>query len=263
MLDNSYLEHIRFWDVLDVLIVVYLMYRIYKLLRGTIAIKIFVGVLILYLAWWLVGVFEMQLLSIMLDKFVAFGVIILVIIFQQEVRQFLLLLGNTTTRGRFPFISRLFGDHVGQESTDKNRKELTKAVQWMSEHRIGAILVVSDSMFWQNIASSGIAINGDLSASLLENIFYTNSPLHDGAVIISRRKILAASCVLPVSQSQNFSNDLGLRHRAAVGVTESHAVLAIVVSEETGEISYAKEGTLVRDVSVEHLSQIIFNRLSN
>lgn len=264
MLDSIHIENIRIWDVLDVIIVAYLIFRIYKLLRGTIAFNIFVGVLMLYIAWFVVGILEMQLLSIMLDKFVGFGVIILVIIFQPEVRQFLLLLGNSTTRGRFTFINKFFGEHIGRESiAKKNGEEITKAVSWLSDHKIGALIVISDNVLWQNIASSGVSIHGNISFNLLENIFFKNSPLHDGAVIISGTKILAASCILPISNSSEISSDLGLRHRAAVGVTELHPVLVIIVSEETGEISYAIEGELKRNIGVKPLSKIIFERLCN
>ncbi len=262
MLEGTYFENIRIWDVLDILIVVYLMYRIYKLLRGSIAFNIFIGVVIFYATYWVVTVLEMKLLSIALDKFVDVGVLIIVIIFQPEVRRFLLMIGNTTTRGRFPFLNNLFGNTVGKDATaEKSQLQISKAIRWMSEHKMGALIVISDNLLWQNIASTGTAVNADVSSSLIENIFFKNSPLHDGAMIISGDQILAASCVLPVSDSAEISSDLGLRHRAAIGVTESAGVLSIVVSEETGALAYAADGKLHVDVDPTEMDRIILKRL--
>ncbi len=253
MIELIAFSDIKIWDVLDVIIVAYLMYVIYKLLRGTIAVNIFVGVLLLYLIYWLVGILDMKLLSLLLGKFVGFGVIILIIIFQPEVRKFLLILGNNTLKGRFNFLSHLFKDENSAltEIEENHRDELYNSMEWLSKQKMGALIVIAQTGSWKSYASQGVEIDADIQRQLVESIFFKNSPLHDGAMVIVGQRIKAVSAILPISQKKNLEEDLGLRHRAGIGVTELTDACSFMVSEETGEISMAVDGNLTRNLSEE------------
>jgi len=234
------------------------MYVMYKLLRGTLAFNIFVGVVLLYIVWWLVGILNMNLLSMLLSRIVAFGVIILIIIFQPEVREFLLVLGNTTLKGRLRFLERFFGQEE-QALSKKNvniLRDFKSAFIELSRTKTGALIVFTREPV-PGIESTGDIINAEISAVLIENIFFKNAPLHDGAMIIYGDKIRAARCILPVSRDKTLSKDLGLRHRAGIGVTENSNAMSIIISEENGEISYAFHGNLTRNISAEEAMSII------
>ncbi|MEM1323220.1 MAG: diadenylate cyclase CdaA [Bacteroidota bacterium] len=236
---------VRIWDILDILIVGFLMYQIYKLLRGSIAFNIFIGVILIFVVWWLVGVLKMDLLSSLLSQFVSVGVIMLLIIFQPEVRRFLLLLGNSTLRQRSNFLSSLLDRNIEvKEGKQQHIQEIKKAMLRMSRQKTGALIVLSRNTNVEVFSNSGVLIGAQISQPLIESIFNKDSPLHDGAMIISGGKIRAASCVLPISASQGLPKSAGLRHRAAVGVSESSEVAAFIVSEENGKISMAFEGKL-------------------
>ena len=246
---------VRVWDILDILIVGYLMYQIYKLLRGNIAFNIFIGVLTLYVVWWLVNQLQMDLLSAVLDQFVSVGVIVIIIIFQQEVRRFLLFLGNTTVRQRFNFLGRFFDrSFEAPEPEDRQINALKAAILRMGRRKTGALIVMAKNLDLNGLVSPGVTLDANITEALIESIFNKSSPLHDGAVLISHGKISAASCVLPVSENPNLPKSAGLRHRAAVGITERADVAAFVVSEETGKISVAYEGKLKMQVSEEELN---------
>lgn len=246
---------VRVWDILDILIVGYLMYQIYKLLRGNIAFNIFIGVLTLYVVWWLVNQLQMDLLSAVLDQFVSVGVIVIIIIFQQEVRRFLLFLGNTTVRQRFNFLGRFFDrSFEAPEPEDRQINALKAAILRMGRRKTGALIVMAKNLDLNGLVSPGVTLDANITEALIESIFNKASPLHDGAVLISHGKISAASCVLPVSENPNLPKSAGLRHRAAVGITERADVAAFVVSEETGKISVAYEGKLKMQVSEEELN---------
>jgi uncharacterized protein (TIGR00159 family) len=249
---------VRVWDVLDIIIVGYLMYQIYKLLRGNIAFNIFVGVLTLYVVWWLVNQLEMDLLSAVLDQFVSVGVIIIIIIFQPEVRRFLLFLGNTTLRQRSNFLGRILDRNL--ESTEEKVRQLRalrSAIVRMSKRKTGALIVLAGNLDLEGLVSSGVAMDADITEPLLESIFNKHSPLHDGAVIVSNGRLQSASCVLPVSENPNLPSSAGLRHRAAVGITERANVAAFIVSEETGHISIAVEGELRRKLDEQELKSLL------
>lgn len=243
---------IRFLDVIDVLVVAYLMYFVYKLVRGTVAFNIFIGVVLLYVTYLLVEALDMRLLSLLLGSVVAFGVIILIIIFQPEVREFLLVLGNNTLRGRFKFLDTLFGKQVIDGEKAHALKSIQDALLILSRNKTGALIVVSNAS-QLNLEQSGEILNAKLSSSLLQNIFFKNAPLHDGAVLIHNNMIKAASCILPLSKNKSLGKELGLRHRAALGITEAHNVFAVVVSEETGEFAIAEHGMFETDISLDHL----------
>jgi len=249
---------IRFWDVLDVLIVGYLIYRLYKLLRGSIAFNIFVGVVMLYIIWGLVSFFKMDLLALILNQFVSVGVIILVIIFQPEVRRFLLLLGDTTLRGRTNFFGKLFDPNLeNKEQHQSQIQEIKDALLRLSKEKTGALIVFAKNLELANISHSAILLEAAITQQLLRSIFQKGSPLHDGAVVISNNKILAASCILPVSERQDLPKTAGLRHRAAVGISERTNVATFIVSEETGSIGFAFEGSLQRRLSESKLTELL------
>ncbi|GJM32775.1 MAG: membrane protein [Saprospiraceae bacterium] len=253
---------ISLWDFLDVLIVGYLMSQIYRLLRGSIAFNIFIGVILLYIVWWLVNQLEMRLLSAVLNLFVNVGVIVIIIIFQPEVRRFLLFLGNSTIRQRSNFLDRILNRNF--ETGDRKKQmvhDLQTAMIRMARQRIGALIVFNKNVNLDGLVSSGVVLDATLSQPLIESIFNKNSPLHDGAIIIGSGKISMASCVLPVSDNSNLPKSIGLRHRAAVGITEKAGVAAFVVSEETGRISFAFEGELERKISHERLLELLQEHL--
>ncbi|NRA51471.1 MAG: TIGR00159 family protein [Phaeodactylibacter sp.] len=249
---------VRIWDILDIIIVGYLMYQIYKLLRGNIAFNIFVGVLTLYVVWWLVNQLEMDLLSAVLDQFVSVGVIIIIIIFQPEVRRFLLFLGDTTLRQRSNFLGRILDRNLeNTEEKVRQLRALRSALIRMSKRKTGALVVMAGNLDLDGLTSSGVKMDADITEPLLESIFNKHSPLHDGAVIISNGRIQSASGVLPVSENPNLPSSAGLRHRAAVGITERANVAAFVVSEETGHISIAAEGELRRKIDEQELKSLL------
>lgn len=254
---------VRIWDILDILIVGYMMYQIYRLLRGNIAFNIFVGVLTMYVVWWLVNQLNMDLLGAVLDQFVKVGVIILIIIFQPEVRRFLLFLGKSTLRQRSNFLERIIDRNFeGSEQKVSSVNALKKALLRMSRVKTGALVVITKNLDLEGLISQGVQLDANIHETLLESIFNKSSPLHDGAVILEAGKIKFASTILPVSENQNLPRGVGLRHRAAVGITEKANVAAFVVSEETGGISYAYEGKLTRKLKEEDLSILLNQHLS-
>jgi uncharacterized protein (TIGR00159 family) len=238
---------VSIWDVLDILIVGFLFYQIYRLLKGSIAFNIFVGVITLYVVWMIVDALKMDMLKMLLGQFVSVGVLILIIIFQPEVRRFLLFLGNTTLRRRFNFFERFFTKEYSEvEDNRRNNqiRQITGALSSLSKTRTGALIVFANDTNLEGIISGGVSLDANISQSLLESIFNKESPLHDGAVIVGKEKIQRASCVLPVSENTDLPKGVGLRHRAGVGITEKAQVTCFIVSEETGKISLAKEGNL-------------------
>jgi uncharacterized protein (TIGR00159 family) len=249
---------VRIWDVIDILIVGYLMYQIYRLLKGNIAFNIFIGVLTLYVVWWLVNQLQMDLLEAILRQFVSVGVIIIVIIFQQEIRRFLLFLGNSTLRQRSQFLGRMLDRNMEPaEELDRHVRAIKSAILRMSRNKTGALIVLMQDVMLDGILNSGIDLGADISEQLLESIFNKASPLHDGAVMVNQGKVLAASCILPVSENPNLPKSAGLRHRAAVGITERFGVAAFIVSEETGYISYAFDGRLYRKLNEDRLLELL------
>lgn len=236
---------VRIWDILDVVIVSYLVYRVYKLLRGTIGFTIFIGVLALSAVWWLVGVLDMKLLTLALGRFFAYGVLILIIVFQQEVRRFLVLLGDTTLKGRMNFLNRFFGDSSDREhEVSPHVNDVYEVIKHLSKTKTGALIVFDRDSGSSHLHSSGVKIDAELSAPLLNNIFFKNAPLHDGALVINKSRIMRASVILPVTKKLDIANKYGLRHRAALGISEFANVSTLIVSEETGAISTTSGGKL-------------------
>lgn len=254
---------IRLLDVLDVLLVGFLIYQLYRLVKGSLAFNIFIGLLIVYLAALVVRSVNMELLSGILDQFLGVGVIAVLIVFQPEVRRFLLYVGRSSRFSRDSIWSKL-SVRKWSISTEKEIEinQVIKAVDNLSRTNTGALIVFTLSSRMQFVVDTGVTLESKISGSLLESIFYKNSPLHDGAVIIAEDKILAAKCVLPVSENPDLPSHLGMRHRAAVGVSEQSDALAVVVSEERGIISYAYEGKLQSDIDSATLKQVLLDYMA-
>ena len=243
----------RWLDVVDIILVSVLLYQLYKLVRGTVAISIFTGMLSIYLLWLFVKMLDMQLLGKILGQFIGVGVIALIIVFQQELRKFLLLVGST---GFFPKVfssEGLFKLSDVRKKNDLDLVSIVKACKVMSQSKTGAIIVLARQSNLSFYYNTGESIHATVSQRLIESIFYKNSPLHDGAIIIENNEIIAARCVLPISENSNFPANLGMRHRAALGITESTDAIAIAVSEQTGEIALAKENNLELHLTPETL----------
>ena len=231
-------------DILDILLVGLLIYQIYKLIRGTTAMSIFIGIIILYFIWLVVKTIHMELLSAILGQILGVGVLALIIIFQQEIRRFLIHLGNNPIHRNGNFLARKLFGSSGSTVPLATLDELTQAVRKMAETKTGALIVMLHKTPLEGIIETGDRIDAIVNRRLIENLFFKNSPLHDGALIMSTEKLVAARCTLPISDSQNIPAQYGMRHRAAVGVTEQTDAAAIVVSEETGGISFVKNGEI-------------------
>ncbi|MGB0917185.1 MAG: diadenylate cyclase CdaA [Flavobacteriales bacterium] len=240
----------RWLDAIDIIIVALLLYNLYKLVRGTAAVNIFIGILSLYLLWVLVRALNMQLLGSILGQFIGVGVLALIVVFQQEVRRFLLLIGTTGfMRGKRSPLRWLNLGKGFRQAGALDISAVVSACLNMAQTMTGAIMVISRENSLQFYANTGDAIDAEVSSAILESIFYKNSPLHDGSVIITGNRITAARCVLPVTDDENFPAHLGMRHRAAVGLSETSDAVVIVVSEQSGGISVAHEGELEYDIS--------------
>jgi diadenylate cyclase len=244
----------RWLDALDILLVSFLLYQVYHIVRGTVAINIFAGILSFYLLWLFVKALNMQLLGSILGQFIGVGVIALIVVFQQEIRRFLLLVGTKGILGNKNLTREIFSFTRPVKPQRKiDIPSVVKACKNMSETNTGAIIIIAKDTDIRFYTSTGEPINAKVSPRLIESIFFKNSPLHDGAIVITNNMITAARCVLPVTENEDFPSALGMRHRAAVGITEHSDAFAIVVSEQTGEIAYALEGELTSNVSPEQL----------
>ncbi|NNC94179.1 MAG: TIGR00159 family protein [Chitinophagales bacterium] len=241
------------FDLLDITLVALLLYQIYRLLSGSLAVNIFIGVLSILIFWFIVRALEMKLMEAILGQFIGLGIIGLLIVFQPEIRKFLLYIGRSSQFKRHNFFANL----LTRETTIHNKEiaEIRTALKSMSLQRLGAIIVFARTSELQFFANTGTRIEGIISAKLIESIFDKNSPLHDGAMIIVDEKIKAAGCTLPVTENPDLPRRVGLRHKASVGITDNSDACAIIVSEETGEISFADEGQLQLNVSDEDLDQ--------
>jgi uncharacterized protein (TIGR00159 family) len=247
---------IRILDIIDILLVAFLLHQLYMLIRGTAAINIFIGIFAVYVLWLIVRSFNMHLLSSILGQVIGVGVIALIIVFQQEIRRFLLLIGSEyLNKQRFSF-QRILSMNI-RTQIDLKIKSIVKACINMSAKKTGALIVISRKSQLSMITKTGDIINADTSSRLIESIFAKNSPLHDGAIIITKDKIHAARCVLPVSENIHLPEYFGMRHRAALGITETTDAFVIVVSEERGDISVAEGGKITTNVSSKDLMKIL------
>lgn len=247
----------RWQDAVDILLVAFLLYQLYRLVKDTAALKIFIGVAIFYLLYRVVRLFKLELFSSILGNFIEVGIIALLIVFQQEIRRFFLFVGTYNVLGNQRFRKAIFswGDNEKEMVLDINA--VVKACRNMSESNTGALIVITRGNDLKFYTNTGDPVDARVSVRMIESIFYKNSPLHDGAVVISQNTIRAARCVLPVTENTEFPAHLGMRHRAAVGITENSDALAIVVSEQTGEISLTKEGNMEPRLSPEKLKELL------
>jgi uncharacterized protein (TIGR00159 family) len=231
-----------FLDALDILLVALLIYYIYKLLKGTVAINIFLGIAFIFLIWKITQILKMEMLSNILGYLLSGGVIALIIVFQQEIRKFLLMIGTTNVTSRTLFLKQL--KFLNSEITlETDSETLLNACKKMSKTKTGALIVIERTNSLDFLIKTGDSINAEINEVLLESIFYKNSPLHDGATIIRDNFVVATRVILPISDSINIPSRFGLRHRAAFGVSEKTDAVCLLVSEETGEISYIKDGS--------------------
>lgn len=255
------LPNLRIIDALDIILSALLFYSIYKLIRGTNAISIFVGFFVVYLIWKIVNILEMRLLSEIIGQFISVGVIALIVIFQPEIRRFLLLLGTKSmnnSKKRSFFWWRI----DSEEKKNFNSTAIVQAYQHMSMQKIGALIVIAKHNELDTIVHSGEVINCDINSQLIETVFFKNTPLHDGAMIIKGNTIIAARCILPVSSNREIPANFGLRHRSAIGITEQTDAIAIIVSEQTGHISAVKEGVLEENISPTRLQEFLDQELN-
>ena len=250
-------------DVLDIILVATLLYYAYKLLKGTVAINIFTGIILIYILWRGTLLLEMELLSSIIGGFMSVGIIALIVVFQPEIRKFLLMVGsaNLSKKGSFLEKIKFFKNQKLQRDTT-NIKYVISACNNMSQTKTGALIVLERNNNLNFLKSSGDEMNISVTQPILESIFFKNSPLHDGAVIISDNIIKATRVVLPINNETKISNKYGLRHRAAVSITEKTDALAIVVSEENGIISYIKNGGFIQFSSQDELIKLLEKDIS-
>ena len=231
-------------DIIDIILVAFLLYYVYKLIKGTVAINIFFGIVIFYLFYLLVDVLQMRMLSNILGGFMSVGIIALIVVFQPEIRKFLLMIGSTNLSKSGSFMKRLnFVKSQGTNTTDA--EIIVKACTKMGSSKTGALIVIERNNNLDFLVETGDNMKIAVTQPILESIFFKNSPLHDGAIIISNNVIKATRVILPVNNEKNIPSRFGLRHRAAVGITEKTDAVALVVSEETGQVSYVNSGTFV------------------
>ena len=249
-------------DIVDILLVALVLYYIYRLMRESRSLNVFIGIMVFIVVWLFVSqVLQMRLLGSILDKLVSVGVIALIVLFQDDIRKFLYNLGAHQQMKRF---TSLFSSR-GKDKDSKEVKEtimpIVMASMNMSKSKVGALIVIERSVPLDDIVLTGDLIDATINQRLIENVFFKNSPLHDGAMVISKKRIKAAGCILPVSHDLDIPKELGLRHRAAMGISQESDAVAVVVSEETGGISVAVRGNFRLRLSAEELESILTKEL--
>ncbi|AXT53024.1 diadenylate cyclase [Aquimarina sp. BL5] len=239
------LINLRILDILDIVLVALLLYYIYKLVKGTAAINIFIGIVMIYLVWKLTQFLAMEMLSSVLGEFIGVGMFALIVVFQQEIRKFLLMIGSTNFGRRRKFLRQLKFIRDTPEDSLTDVTAIVKACQKMGTTFTGALIVIKRSTSLDFVKTSGDELDILVKTPIIESIFYKNSPLHDGAMIVEDNRIVATRVILPVTNDRDIPLRFGLRHRAAIGITEKTDALALIVSEETGQMSYIKNGEFV------------------
>lgn len=254
------IENIRILDGIDILLVAFLMFYLYKLVKGTVAINIFIGIVFIYLIWQLTVLLKMEMLSTILGQFIGVGMFALIVVFQQEIRKFLLLIGSTNLTNGGLFKGLNFSKKESILKVDVNA--ILDACDRMGSTKTGALIVIRRTTSLEFVKDSGDRMDIQVNRPIIESVFYKNSTLHDGAMIIEENKITATRVILPVTQERSIPLRFGLRHRAAVGITEKTDALALVVSEETGNISYVKDGAFVLFKTIDELRTMLESDLS-
>ena len=242
-------------DIIDIFLVSILLFQLYKLVRGTVAINIFIGIVLIYIMWKIFSAFGMELVSEIFNQFMSVGVLALIILFQKEIRKFLVVVGKTSFKNQKIFLK---SKNTIKILSEKKIEEIIHACKNMSKSKTGAIIVIEKNSTLESTVNTGRILNSKLSNIMLESIFFKNSPLHDGAVIIQNEKISAARCVLPISESTSLPMAMGMRHKSALGITEQTDCLCITVSEQNGAISFFQDGNIKPNLSIEQLKKYIY-----
>ena len=252
---GSNIPSMGFADILDILIVAFLIYKLIEIIRKTSSYNLTKGLLFILIALWLSGLFKLTMINFVLRKAVEIGLIALVIIFQPELRKLLSKMGS----GSFYYFFSQKAQNTSELDAAINQTVL--ACEQMSATKTGALIIFERSIRINDIMTTGTIIDAETTAELLKNVFYPKAPLHDGALIIRNSRIAAAGCVLPLTANNNLSKDLGMRHRAGIGASEQSDAVVVIVSEETGAISVAIEGMLKRNLSIDTFEKILRNEL--
>ena len=253
---GNYLLLVRFTDILDVIIIAFLVYKLLDLVKSTRAENILKGVVIFLLALWLSEIFHLNGIAYILGNMVQVGILALIILFQPEIRQILEKLGSRNIR-----LLRAFTPAQQQTELEKAIDQTVIACSEMAKTKTGVLIVFERHILLDDMVRSGTTLDAAVSSELLKNIFFVKAPMHDGAVIIRHGRILGAGCMLPLSKNVNLSRDLGMRHRAGIGMSENSDAVVVIVSEETGSISVAVGGMLKRHLMPETLSKLLRNEL--
>ena len=245
-------------DAIDILLVAMMLFYAWRLMKSSGSLNVFYGIMVFVIIWIVVSqMLEMKLLGSIFDKLVSVGVLALIILFQEEIRRFFLTIGS---QRQLNFITRYFVKskaNIAEEHEDQQIMRIVLACDSMSKNMVGALIVIEREMSLSDVVKSGEAIDANISSELIKNIFFKNSPLHDGAMIIDNNRITSAACILPVSHNTNIPKELGLRHRAALGITQQSDAVAIIVSEETGQITMSRRGEFKRNISTEELERYL------
>lgn len=250
-------------DIIDIVLVALMLYYCYRLMKESRSLNVFIGIMVFIVTWLFVSqILEMRLLGSIMDKLVSVGVLVIIIIFQEEIRKFLYNLG---AHRRVRSLVKVFknGDKTTERSTDKETIiPIVMACMNMARRKVGALIVIERNTPLDDIVATGDLIDAAINQRLIENIFFKNSPLHDGAMVIARKRIKAAGCILPVSHDVDIPKELGLRHRAAMGISQESDAIAVVCSEETGRISVAVKGNFQLRLSAEELESILTKEMA-
>ena len=254
----------RWLDFFDIVIVALLIFQLYKLVRGTVAINIFFGIIAIYTMWLVVKALNMRLLESILGQFISVGVIALMIVFQQELRRFLLLIGTSSIITQVKNNKIFSKVKIGfKENYIPDIDTIVESCASLSKSKTGALIVLEKESPLNSFIETGEKINANITKQLLISIFQKNSPLHDGAVIIVKHKIVAVKCILPVSETSNLPDDFGMRHRAGLGISEISDAICIIVSEQTGKITIAQKSRFQKNIDLETLKKILLKEYNN
>lgn len=254
--------HISFFDILDIFIVAYLLYYVYMLIRGSVAINIFVAIALLYFIWQLAKSLQMEMISSILGQIMGIGVIALLIVFQQDIRRFLIMVGNRYLTYNNKFSLERFFSFKLTSKIDLDIDAIAEACEKMSSEKTGALIVIARRMDLQAYSEIGEEIQAKVTPRIIISIFFKDSPLHDGAIIIQNNKIKSARCILPISENPNLPPEYGMRHRSGLGMSEVSDAIVVIVSEQTGTISVAIRGEIISELNRNSLKILLMNELS-
>ena len=247
-------QTIGIWDIVDVLIITFLIYRILSVMRKTSASSVIKGVILILVVAWLSRILNLKVMYYILNQTLRMGIIVLIVLFQPELRKLFEQVGSSR-------LSLIFKSRGGIENTEASIMGVVEAAEAMTKNKTGAIIVFERKVGLNDYAVTGTKVDAFITAELIQNIFYHNSPLHDGALLIREGRLLAAACMLPLSNNINLSRDLGMRHRAGVGISERSDAVAVIVSEQSGTISVAVDGMLKRHLDKDTFELLLINEL--